>query len=212
MTIIAIGGEKGGVGKTCLAINIAAWLAQTSTNVGLLDTDSKPNALCWLGERPMDRPRIHGACETHRVRLDWLKRFEHVVIDAGAGDTEVLRTAMELADVLISPFRPAQFDVWKAEHVARRITEARERNKKLRAFAVVNAAPTRADRLDEGEQAHAALRSFRVWRVAPIIRDLKAFVATQGLGLGVYEHGRRGKEARGDLDALLSAVGLQVAA
>lgn len=208
MTIIAIGGEKGGVGKTCLSINIASWLSHRSPSVGLLDTDAKPNALAWLGERPLDLPRIHGACEGHRVRPDFLGRFEHVVIDAGAGDTEVLRTAMEVADILISPFRPAQLDVWKAKPVVERIVQAKEKNRRLRAFAVVNAAPTRADRLDEGTKALDALRTFRGWKVGPVIRDLKAFVVTQGDGISVYEHGKRGREARGDLDALLSTVGL----
>jgi chromosome partitioning protein len=209
MTVIAIGGEKGGVGKTCIAVNVAALLAGKGGRVLLLDTDSRPNALSWLGERPDVLPKIHGAWEPQRVPTD-LSGWDHVVIDAGAGDTEVLRHAMEIADLLVSPFKPAQFDIWKARAVSKRIAEARTFNRSLDAVAFVNCANPTIGRQDEGVMARAALKlEMSAWRVAEIIvRDLKAFVTTQQYGIGVHEHGRRGAQATEDMWQLMSELRL----
>lgn len=210
MTIIAIGGEKGGVGKTCLSVNIASVLAGQGRKVALVDTDARPSALAWLGERALALPRIHGAFDPHRVRPQRATGFDDLIIDAGAGDTEVFRDAMQVADLLLSPFRPAQFDVWKAKFVAERIGIARERNKRLRAFAVVNAAPTGHHRRDAAVEARRALLTFRgAWRVADtIVWDRAAWVETQKTGLGVAEHGARGRRARAELYALMGEMGL----
>ena len=49
--IVLIGGEKGGTGKSTIATNLAAYLANRSDDVVLLDADSQATAKRWVERR-----------------------------------------------------------------------------------------------------------------------------------------------------------------
>ena len=68
MSIILIGGEKGGTGKTTLAVNIAAARARDGHDVLLVDTDPQGSASYWAAAREEAgiEPRA-GAGGNHRV-------------------------------------------------------------------------------------------------------------------------------------------------
>lgn len=60
MNIILIGGEKGGTGKTTLAVNLAALRALQGRDVLLIDTDVQASTSYWAQSRDeaQTRPRI----------------------------------------------------------------------------------------------------------------------------------------------------------
>ena len=97
MGIVLFGGEKGGTGKTTLAINTAAMLAREGKDVLLLDTDRQGTASFWavVREESETEPRIScvqkfGKGLAAQVR-DLAGRYDEIIIDAGGRDSMELR-------------------------------------------------------------------------------------------------------------------------
>ena len=53
--IVLVGGEKGGVGKTTLAVNLAAMRARAGHDVLLVDADKQASANLWASIRDQEK-------------------------------------------------------------------------------------------------------------------------------------------------------------
>jgi len=115
--IIGLLNQKGGVGKTTLAVHIADALARRKKKVLLVDADPQGSALDWAASRSSDplfpvaglpRPSIH-------KELPALAQgYEHVLIDGPPRVYEVARSAIMASDVVLIPVQPSPYDVWAA--------------------------------------------------------------------------------------------------
>lgn len=190
---ILVGSEKGGTGKTTIATNLATTLASRGRDVVLLDTDRQASAAFWCAERKHRETTATVHClERHGDVFDTIvdleERYQDVIIDAGGRDSEELRSAMLGVNLLLSPFRASQFDLWTAEHLSALVSKARNWNRGLVALAVLNMVPTHA-RASEPEEARQMLGDFPVLRMASsVVFDRKAFRDAACQGLGVIEH------------------------
>lgn len=210
MACYLFGGTKGGIGKSTMACNAAAWLAEDARReVGVLDTDVQRHAASWARLRlDQDVPVVragaaYGAENVLEAIRGMQKVFAHVVVDAGGRDSMELRAAMLAADVLVMPYLPSQFDLYSARDMAKLIGEARRANPKLRVLAFVNRASTNWSSR-EGEEARAALAEVFSARsvAATIVHQRKAFATSVETGRAVLEIGRRGEPAATEFTSL----------
>ena len=138
---ISIQNQKGGVGKTTLAIHISHALALKGARVLLVDADPQGSARDWAAARSdkppfsvigLDRPTLH------RDLPPLAKDYDHVVIDGPPRVSELARSAIIASDLVVVPIQPSPYDVWAADEVIRLIREASVFKETLKSVFVIN--------------------------------------------------------------------------
>ena len=139
--IFSVLNQKGGVGKTTLSVAIAAELSRQELRVLLIDADPQGSALDWAAAREenalfsivgLPRPTIHK--EIGNLSKD----YDHVVIDGPPRVTDLARSAIMAADVVIIPVQPSPYDIWAADEVVKLINEASVYKDNLKSCFVIN--------------------------------------------------------------------------
>lgn len=144
--IVLIAGEKGGTGKTTIATNLAALRAQRQSTPDLLliDTDRQATASYWCSLRDDNEviPRIDSVQKFgNSVRSEVLalkEKYTDIIIDAGGRDSAEMRSGLLVADIIIIPLRPSQFDLWTLSRMNEIVMTAKVYNLSLIAYVVMN--------------------------------------------------------------------------
>jgi chromosome partitioning protein len=118
--IVAVLGEKGGTGKTTLATNLAGMRASAGQghDVLLVDADRQGSASYWAEKRSNRYPQLPAVQSVQkfgeglmRTVRDMARRYDDLLIDAGAGDSPEVESVLRVADMAIIPVQPAGLDV-----------------------------------------------------------------------------------------------------
>lgn len=191
MKSIAFMSQKGGSGKTTLAVHVAVAAAAAGEKVVLIDIDPQASASAWAGARQESNIQhvAVGASELEDVlaaaRNDGMTL---ALIDTAPHAAPAATKASAAADLVVIPCRPSAFDVGAAGAAVGIARAAR------RPFTfVLNACPARAP---ETAETRRALRDLGE-SIAPIaIGDRRAFSRAVASGQAVTEFDAEGKAAR----------------
>ena len=143
--ILTVGNTKGGVGKTLLAVNMAAVLAARGSDVLLIDGDEQSSAATFAQIRSelavpakFTTVQLQGAAIRQQMKA-LRPKYREIIIDVGGRDTGSLRAALTVSDAILIPFQPRSVDLWAGVEIGALVAEARAVNE-LKAYAVINAA------------------------------------------------------------------------
>lgn len=130
MAIIALCNQKGGCGKTTLAINLAQAFVSDRDDVLLLDMDPQGSASDWRSIAPelpasfevweMDREELLRQARTLR------RQHKVIVIDCPPQYAEPSSAAIRVADLVLVPVQPSPFDVWSTSAIVQLVRTRQE--------------------------------------------------------------------------------------
>ena len=190
--IVLIGSQKGGCGKSTIAVNMCADLSVRGHDVVLVDADRQGTAATWATDRSNhpDLPVVHCIQKYENIRntlLDLETRYEHVIVDAAGRDSRELRTGMTAAHILLIPLRPSQPDLDTLPNLQNVIIQAKDLNPELTVYGLLTMAPTNPV-VHEADEARDYLQDYPDIRLLnTIVRDRKIYRDAISDGRGVVE-------------------------
>jgi chromosome partitioning protein len=192
--ILLIGGEKGGTGKSTIATNLAAYRKQAEKDheILIVDTDPQGSSSDWTyyrkedGREGIDCVQIFGKRITSEIPSH-TKNYHDIIIDAGGRDSKELRYAMGLADAMIVPVGPSQYDLNTIEQIEDLLIQVEAFNEKLECYVLINRLRNIPNMKDLNESI-MYLKDFEEINVCDFqIHERIAFTRSSSLGLGVSE-------------------------
>jgi chromosome partitioning protein len=137
--IYGLTNSKGGVGKTTIAVHLAAHLARKRRTVVFIDADPQQSASAWIKE--LSLPIQLETLDTPEEIIRRVARLSNdkadIVIDGPAGLSETTRAIMVRADRVFLPCGPSILDLRAASKAVQLLNEARKARKGLPKGALV---------------------------------------------------------------------------
>jgi len=137
--IYGLTNSKGGVGKTTIAVHLAAFLAAKKRSVIFIDADPQQSASAWIKElstsirlETLEMPK-----EIIRRVAELAPDADDIVIDGPAGLSETTRAIMLRADKVFLPCGPSILDLRAASKAVSLVREAQKTRKGLPKAALV---------------------------------------------------------------------------
>lgn len=191
MQIISTLGQKGGSGKSSMALGLAVQAAMKGRSVAVIDLDPQTTAANWSDRRGKDSPAVV-SCQVSRLPsvLDTARNggVDLAIVDTPGKSTDALIAAAKVAHFCLMPIQPQLFDIETLDNLRDVLTLAGNPP----ASVLINRAPIQGRRHTE---ACEILRS-RGYDVCPVVMFARAAHGDSGnVGQTAAEFDPKGKAA-----------------
>ena len=191
--VITIAQQKGGTGKTTLAVHLAlAFIKYHNHKVAIIDTDPQGSLGKWFMIRSEKNSLDKNL--TFKTASLWGAQYESkilkqdhdiVIIDTPPKIESDARPAIEASDLVLIPVAPSPVDFWATEAI---IEIAKKAKRKV--LIQINRANHRSKLISK---THEYIKSINVKSTDTLIGHRQIFVSSMGEGKTVVEKQRKSK-------------------
>jgi chromosome partitioning protein len=192
MRTIAVLNQKGGVGKSTIATNLAAAAHLKKSKVLVVDLDAQGSSFDWFHARAEDSTlagiavvKVDKPLSFARFR-EIASTYDLVILDGPAKIGDMTRSAAIAADVVFNPVKPGPFDLWGSAETLKLLDSADEirgetKRKPARRLFVLNG----AHRTNVSREAASSLEGAGVKLSPVVIHHRVAFAEAAAVGESV---------------------------
>tara|TARA_B100001564_G_scaffold356366_1_gene370389 strand:+ start:1755 stop:2408 length:654 start_codon:yes stop_codon:yes gene_type:complete len=131
-TIITFAQQKGGTGKTTLAIELACALRQTGRSIAIIDLDLQQTLSRWFALSTYNNNNdkitcIHSTIWQFHDHIQTLKDngTDTIIVDTPPHQPQDTQSAIKASDLVLVPLLPSMFDIWSSEETFELISKER---------------------------------------------------------------------------------------
>ena len=202
--IISFVNQKGGVGKTTSAINVAASLKRRNYNVVLIDADPQGSASYWHAvENNNAFEIVHRPEPLSRSDIeDLAQNYDFLVIDAPPALGDITRSILAVTDLSIIPLSPSSLDIWSCKGTLKIIDEAQVENPDLDVKLLIN---RKIPGTRVGREARDSLSIFNMDLLDTELCQRVAYIDAMTSGVSVMQYAP-GSKAADEIESLCDEI------
>lgn len=191
--IISIASEKGGTGKSTIAVNLAVIAAQNNKDILVIDADVQNSCRRFSEVRSLEKRMPTFSCMSlvgKHIDSELLRmapKYDHILVDLAGNYNPTMISTLNVSDIVIVPCRPTNMDLDPIDRMDHILELATATNKNLKIIPVFNMTSTHANANDV-EESNEILKDYNNLKHANIsISNRAAFYKSIEDGCAVTE-------------------------
>jgi chromosome partitioning protein len=117
--------QKGGVGKTTLAVHCAYWFSQKGSVI-VVDADAQQSSSNWLKDLGIPCQIVSDPEDILDVLSILPEKYDAVIVDGPGGMSEVTKAILYGVDVALVPCKPSALDTHSSSRIIRMIRQSQK--------------------------------------------------------------------------------------